>query len=53
MFYSIAIPGILQAWTGTSINNQIASRSANDNGSAASAHEENGRPKVGKARVPA
>jgi RNA polymerase sigma-70 factor, ECF subfamily len=37
MFYSIAIPGILQAWTGTSINNQIASRSANDNGSAASA----------------
>ena len=37
MFYSIAIPGILQAWPGASINNQIASRSANDNGSAASA----------------
>src|SRR5260370_27410645 len=35
MFYSIAIPGILQAWPGASINNEISSRSANDNGSAA------------------
>src|SRR5438477_3321907 len=37
MFYSIAIPGILQAWPGASINNEISSRSANNNGSAASA----------------
>src|SRR5439155_23937942 len=37
MFYSIAIPGILQAWPGANINNEISSRSANDNGSAASA----------------
>src|SRR6266516_6762967 len=37
MFYSIAIPGILQAWPGASINNEISSRSANDNSSAASA----------------
>ena len=37
MFYSIAIPGILQAWPGASIDKEISSRSANDNGSAASA----------------
>src|SRR6266487_3655177 len=37
MFYSIAIPGILQAWPGANINNEISSRSANDNSSAASA----------------
>src|SRR5437588_6672594 len=37
MFYSIAIPGILQVWPGASINNEISSRSANNNGSAASA----------------
>ena len=35
MFYSIAIPGILQAWPGASINNEISSRSASDNGSVA------------------
>src|SRR6266700_3364333 len=37
MFYSIAIPGILQVWPGANINNEISSRSANDNSSAASA----------------
>jgi RNA polymerase sigma-70 factor, ECF subfamily len=37
MFYSIAIPGILQAWPGVSIHNAISSRSAKDNDSAASA----------------
>ncbi len=36
MFNSIAIPGILQAWSGTGDNNEITSRSANENGSAAS-----------------
>jgi len=36
MFYSIAIPGILQAWPGASIHDEISSRSANDKGSAAS-----------------
>ena len=35
MFYSIAIPGILQAWPGARLNNEISSRSANDNGYAA------------------
>ncbi len=35
MFYSIAIPGILQVWPGANINKEISSRSANDNGSAA------------------
>src|SRR5256884_1300032 len=35
MFYSIAIPGILQAWPGASIDKEISSRSANNNGSAA------------------
>src|SRR5437762_9850733 len=37
MFYSIAIPGILQAWPGVCIHNEKSSRSANGNGSAASA----------------
>ncbi len=37
MFYSIAIPGILQVWPGANINKEIFSRSANDNGSAANA----------------
>ncbi len=36
MFYSIAIPGILHAWPGTSPNNEITSRSANETGSAVS-----------------
>ena len=35
MFYSIAIPGILQVWPGANINKEMSSRSANDNGSAA------------------
>ena len=30
MFYSIAIPGILQAWPGASIDNEISSQTAND-----------------------
>jgi RNA polymerase sigma-70 factor (ECF subfamily) len=37
MFYSIAIPVILQAWPGVSIHNEISSRPANKNSSAASA----------------
>ena len=36
MFYSIAIPGILQAWPGANIHHEISSRSANDIVSAAS-----------------
>src|SRR5437660_11201305 len=35
MVYSIAIPGILQAWPGTSINNEISSQTATDTGSVA------------------
>jgi RNA polymerase sigma-70 factor (ECF subfamily) len=35
MFNSIAIPGILQAWPGTSATIEITTRSANENGSAA------------------
>src|SRR5205807_8961598 len=36
MFYSIAIPGILQAWPGASIHDEISSHSANEIGSVAS-----------------
>jgi RNA polymerase sigma-70 factor, ECF subfamily len=36
MFYSIAIPGILQAWPGTGTHNEITTRPANEIGSAAS-----------------
>ncbi len=32
MFYSIAIPGILQAWPGTNINNELSSQTAIDTG---------------------
>jgi RNA polymerase sigma-70 factor, ECF subfamily len=35
MFNSIAIPGILQTWPGTSANNEIISRTASENASAA------------------
>jgi RNA polymerase sigma-70 factor (ECF subfamily) len=35
MFNSIAIPGILHAWPGAGTNNEIPSRSANDNSSIA------------------
>src|SRR5437667_11976346 len=35
MFYSMPIPAIAQAAPGSSINNEISSRSANDNGYAA------------------
>jgi RNA polymerase sigma-70 factor, ECF subfamily len=37
MFYSIAIPGILQAWPGMGTNNEITARSENDKGFAATA----------------
>ncbi len=33
MFYSIAIPGILQAWPGASIDNELSSQTTNDTGS--------------------
>jgi len=35
MFYSIAIPGILQAWPGTSIDNELATQTAYDSGDVA------------------
>ena len=35
MFYSIAIPGILQTWPGTSIDNELATQTAYDSGDVA------------------
>lgn len=35
MFYSIAIPGILQAWPGASIDNKLAAQTAHDSGAVA------------------
>ncbi|HYA98857.1 MAG TPA: RNA polymerase sigma factor [Ktedonobacteraceae bacterium] len=35
MFYSIAIPGILQAWPGASIDNELATQTAYDSGDVA------------------
>ncbi len=37
MFYSIAIPGILQAWPGASIVNELSTQTAKDTGSVARA----------------
>lgn len=45
MFYSIAIPGILQIWPGTSRNNELSSQTAIGTGSVArSSHEQRTSP---------